>query len=477
MCKWVFVVYMGALTSKPYAFTARSWELKSFDSLDFFDGLLTAVRYDLRGTEVMRVLPRKSQNEEWITDKVRFAYDGFRRQRLYRPYIRVWQDVHSFLVPVSWHYILDELSNFAKLSSFSFDSLAGNFVDLETQLTLKEFTLSLGGTFSDSAVVNSNINLDFRNGFLFDFSSFETSELIILLGCNLRFEAPLLNVKLRRRVNSLCATVVRFGFISNLTYENFCFGGGVNHLLRFITGKEYVSLLISKVNSFFVLLGNSSVSRADGLLNIFNYLKGKLNFTLSVLPLSASSMGVLDLGPVQTFSNLSSYNWLYLLDVDNVQFSGGFYNFFWYNLVIYQGHHGDINASIADIILPGVLPIERQGTFIDIKGELKQSKFIVPPSGEARIDWKIIVALSDFLKISLPFREFSSLNSKLSSFGLGSLVSKGVLANNLSICSIVYNVGFQNIVGDFYLSDSVTRSSLILALTSNRFSKYNKIWW
>jgi NADH dehydrogenase/NADH:ubiquinone oxidoreductase subunit G len=473
------ILLVGALTSKPYAFTARAWELKSFDSLDFFDGLGSAVRYDVRGTDVMRILPvrRDQLNEEWISDKVRFMYDGLKRQRILKPYKRVWETSKDYLVPISWDRALREFSNRFSTST-AISGTVGGFTDLETQVSFKRFLSVLGN------VNNLVDNCDSSDTYLFNgnLEGLERSDFILLVGNNLRFEAPLLNLRVRKAVLSNKSFVASIGNASLLTYDVHQFGN-ISSFFSFLEGRNSLSVLFSRALNPLILLGEGFASRADFGMSIFSK---RFRDCVNILRFSLGNIGAQHVG-ISTISNLLrsklnvlNSNWLYVLAQDELAFDKKeLFSFSFFNYVVYQGHHGDRLAGLSDLIFPGVLPMEKSGTFMNCFGDIKTTSFIGFNLGDTRVDWKIFSALLSYLKKTVAFVSYKDLQSYLQvEYCIGVSERSTAFFGKLGLGEVskVGNSAYSSGIENYYQADNITRSSLILALTVSRINKTVKIW-
>ena len=257
---------IGALTSKPYAFTARSWELRSVETIDFFDTFASNVRIDTRGSEVMRVLPKinNSLNEEWISDKIRFSYDGFKKQRLYLPLLR--NNDTNKLVSSSWKVVFNKLKELF-LKNYSFVFILGDFVDLETQLLVKVLSNKLGAKVYNQVLASTNV--DFRANYLINLRDLDSSDCIFLVGLNLRFEFPVLNIKVRKKYLE-GVLVASFGYNVEYNYGILNFGSNIKDLKLIAEGKHLFCRKLVLFKNPLVLVGSSFQIRADGL-HFFNF--------------------------------------------------------------------------------------------------------------------------------------------------------------------------------------------------------------
>lgn len=470
------VYVIGALTSKPYAFTARSWELTNTESIDFFDAIGSNIRVDTRGAEVMRILPRVNNdiNEEWISDKIRFFYDGLKKQRLSVPLIRI----NNNLEMVSWEVALNKVANLFKQKTSNF--IVGDFVDLETQYFLKLLSMRLGSNVYPQDLVR--VVNDFKTEYLLNapITSIEKADLIFLVAVNTRLEAPIINLRLRKRINE-GVKIFSFGYNINYSYRVVNIGSDVKSLRSVVEGKHLLSKIILQSGSPFVLLGSSVLQRLDAkyFINILNSIKHYTKSIISVLHLSSSKINSAELnlfnyGYMDFLPNKETYSegrLLYVIGADNVSISRNPMDF-----VVYQGHHGDSVASVADIILPSSTPFEKNGIYLNIEGKCQSSKFIFAPPGNARNDWKILKVLSDILlvRFNKVINNIADVHNNVSMFtNLIHYKSNSIFINlNTGVkYSKLFNVPFTSAIGNFYTQDSITRSSYVMALTSKRFNK------
>lgn len=467
---------IGALTSKPYAFMARSWELKKYESIDIFDNLGSNVNFYVNNFKILRVLPKINffLNEEWITDKVRFCYDGLRKQRLSLPLIRV----ENTLVPNSWSNCFTLFKQ--KLTKDIYiESFCGDLVDLETLYLFKIFLNNLG--FFSYKINNyiNKINVNLRQNYLSTFNKFQINYLnnLFLVGINLRVENPLINLYVREATIYNKLKVYNFGFFFNLTYSILNFGNNLMSLVLFLNGKSTFCRFFykTKLNKF--LIGYNVFYRPDFLF--FNqYFKVICaifkNFKLSFFFQGCNTFSGLELG--NTFNVLEKTlnlkkKLLYILNNDDIFFNSNFYDF-----IVYQGHHGSLNVYLADLVFPGVIPYEKKGIYFNLYGVSQQSTFILIPENTIKNDWKIIKGLSDFLLLSIYYIKRLDIIRKLELllpvFWFISQYKLNYLYNfNKSL--FLYNVPLLNFFGNYYLTNIITRSSLIMSLCAFRFKITN----
>lgn len=426
----VDVCPVGALTSRPYAFAARPWELKKTESVDVHDAVGSNIRIDSRGRDVMRILPRLNEdiNEEWISDKTRYACDGLRAKRLDRPYIRC--EATGKLQAVSWPeafgHIKDKL---AGLKGDNIAALAGDMVDVESMVALKDLMDRLGSPNTDCRTDNANFDVTNRAGYLFNstIAGIDSADLIILVGVNPRYEATMVNARIRRAWLERRVKVVMIGQAADLTYPCDHYGTATKDIEQFV--EEFAGKLPAQKPM--MIVGAGVFRRDDGptLHGLLFDAAEKLGIVtkdwngFNVLHTAASRVGALDIGFVPQEGGLDfrsiiagtkdgSIKALYLLGSD--EFNARV-NIGWQTFVIYQGHHGDHGAERADVILPGAAYTEKDGIYVNTEGRPQLGKKAVSPPGEAREDWKIIRALSEELGKTLPYNTLADLRERIRS--------------------------------------------------------------
>lgn len=487
--------YIGALTSKVYSFRARPWELKNFVSIDFFDSLCSSILVSIRGTEILRILPKFniSVNGFWISDKIRFCYDALKNQRLLYPMAKnknfdfkfinlTWENVFLLLLKI---FSLNGQRNLVKV-------FLGNFLELESIVIVKDIFNKLG-----SNLLYSYLNLqksiivpfmEFRNKFLFNckLTSLEKLDLLVFCGINPRFEIPVLNLKLKKLVNNKEILIFSFGYIYNLTYKLKNLGNSLNKLLGFFEGKLQVSKFLVKCKSSFLFVGISLLLKENFFLffnNFKTFFSTFLKINTGILFLYVNDIILLELNLINLGSLVKKrFKLLYIFDHDEIIFNKNYYNF-----IIYQGHHGDINALNSDLILPGATLFEKIGTFINLEGIVQQSRFIINPTKYIRNDIKILKNLALLLNLNLvkniinrildflPFLKFfftrigyKYVNSYIYNNSTYKLYLNNLLNLNI-INSKLYNFPITSFLVNFYLNNNITRFSVVMALCSNRF--------
>ena len=483
----VDVCPVGALTSKPYAFTARPWELRKTESIDVHDAVGSNIRVDARGNEVMRVLPRLNEavNEEWISDKTRYAHDGLKRSRLDRPYVR--DAASGALRPASWEEAFATVAQ--KLSSTPAHKIAamvGALNDTESMLALKDLMSSLGVKNIDCRTDGTLFDTANRAGYLFNstIAAIEQADAILLVGTNPRWEAPLVNARIRKTFLSKRVKVGVIGEQHDLTYPTTYISAGPEGL----EGKHAFFDVLKNAQKPLMIVGQGAFLRPDGeaihaALYDFatnnGFVKDGWN-GFNVLQMNASRVGALDIGFVPQNDGLNAYGILeatqnkavevlYLLGVDefNVGASIGKDTF-----VVYQGHHGDQGAARADVILPGVAYTEKDGLYVNTEGRVQLAKKAVSPLGEAREDWKIIRALSEKVGKPLAYNTLAQLRARLvSEFPHFAKIGHVVAATwgKFGTAGAVRSHPFNNPIDNFYMTNSISRSSKTMADCTKTF--------
>jgi len=491
---------VGALTNKPYAFHGRPWELSKTPSIDVMDALGAHIRIDTRGTwEVMRILPRGNDliNEDWITDRTRFAYDGLKYQRLDRPYVRKKGKVIPATFQEAFEVIASKIKN---LAGTEIAAITGDLCDAESMYALKKLMLSLGSPHLESRQKGSTVRFDVREDYLFNtmIAGIEDSDVVLLIGTNPRMEATLINTRLRKRTlmsggNNSVFSVGLIGPKVDLTYPYDHLGEKAIDLDFLSDGKHFFTQKLINAKNPVIVLGEAVLNHPDGekiLHRVRQFaVKNKLIREdwnpLNILTSQAATTAALDLDFLPQKGKDGGQNGLalegiyqavekgdikavYLLGADDVNFErlkGAF--------IIYQGHHGEQGAQHADVILPGAAYTEKNGTYVNLEGRVQQGIQVVSPPGEAKEDWKIIRALSQQLKTPLPFDDLAALRAQMASEYttfriIGDIITRSYhprVDEKLAQGKLT-NRGFDLPISDFYLSNIITRHSKILAQCS-----------
>jgi len=469
---------VGALTSKPYEFKARPWELTKTESVDVMDATGAAIRVDSRGSEVMRILPRLNEavNEEWISDKTRFIFDGLKTQRLDRPFIRV----NGKLQPASWQEAFAAISDKVKATKPArIGALAGQLAAVEDMFALKSLMDSLGVSNLDARFPGSPLHPKHgRASYVFNstIAGIEDADAIIIIGSNPRLESPVLNARIRKRYVRGNVFIGVVGEQADLTYPYEYLGAGPDSF-----AKSVEKALTGKQKPIFVI-GQGALNRADGaaVLSMVAEAARKLGVVkdgwngFNVLHTEAALVGALDLGFVpgegglDTAAMLKSgaLDVLFLLGVDEVVVPEGAF-------VVYQGTHGDAGAHRADVILPGAAFTEKSGLYVNTEGRVQMTNRASFPPGEAREDWAILRALSAVLGNALSFDTLAQLRKSLFAAHPHFAAINGIAASEAGAINVLAGLGgkvgkdaFRSPVTDFYLTNPIARASKTMAACS-----------
>ncbi len=477
---------VGALTSKPYAFTARSWELTKTQSIDVMDALGSAIRIDTRGREVMRILPRANDdvNEEWISDKTRHVVDGLRTQRLDQPFIRV----NGRLRAASWKEAFAAIA--AKLKAARpqrIGALAGQLAGVEEMFALKALMGALGSPNIDARYPGSPLHPKYgRASYLFNstIAGIDQADAIMLIGVNPRREAAVLNARIRKRYLKGNVLLGSVGEKADLTYPYNYLGAGPESLAQFIDHAP-----ADKEKPMFII-GQGALNRADGaaVLAMAAKAAGSLGVVkdgwngFNILHNEAALVGALDIGFVPGDSGMDTggmlsqgaLDVLFLLGVDEIEVKPG-------PFVVYIGTHGDRGAHRADVILPGAAFPEKSALYVNTEGRVQMAERASFPPGDAREDWAILRALSAVLDCTLPFDSLAQLRQAM--FAAHPHLRRiGEIApgNAADIEKLAARGGasdkapFTAAVGDFYLTNAIARASAVMAECSALASAAHK---
>ena len=469
---------VGALTSKPYEFKARPWELTKTESVDVMDATGAAIRVDSRGSEVMRILPRLNEavNEEWISDKTRFIFDGLKTQRLDRPFIRL----NGKLQPASWQEAFAAIADKVKATKPArIGALAGQLAAVEDMFALKSLMDSLGVSNLDARFPGSPLHPKHgRASYVFNstIAGIEDADAIVIIGSNPRLESPVLNARIRKRYVRGNVFIGVVGEQADLTYPYEYLGAGPDSF-----AKSVEKSLTGKQKPIFVV-GQGALNRADGaaVLSMVAEAARKLGVVkdgwngFNVLHTEAALVGALDLGFVpgegglDTAAMLKSgaLDVLFLLGVDEVVVPEGAF-------VVYQGTHGDAGAHRADVILPGAAFTEKSGLYVNTEGHVQMTNRASFPPGEAREDWAILRALSAVLGNALSFDTLAQLRKSLFAAHPHFAAINGIAASDAGAVDVLAGLGgkvgkdaFHSPVTDFYLTNPIARASKTMAACS-----------
>ncbi|MCJ8053668.1 NADH-quinone oxidoreductase subunit NuoG [Shinella curvata] len=471
---------VGALTSKPFAFTARPWELNKTESIDVMDAVGSAIRVDTRGREVMRILPRINEeiNEEWISDKTRFIWDGLKTQRLDRPYVRK----DGRLQPATWADAFGAIkAAVAGISGDRIGAIAGDLASVEEMFALRELMASLGSKNIDCRQDGSQLDPSLgRASYLFNptIEGIEQADALLIVGANPRLEAAVLNARIRKRWRMDNFPIGVIGEQAELRYGYDYLGAGTDTLSGLIDGSVKFAAKLKKAERPMIIIGQGALSRADGLavLSAVSALADKVGAVkadwngLAVLHTAASRVGGLDLGFVpgeggKTAADmLSGTDVLFLLGADEMDFAKKS------AFTVYIGSHGDNAAHVADVILPGATYTEKSGTWVNTEGRVQMGNRAGFAPGDAREDWAILRALSDVLGKKLPFDSLLQLRAKLYAahphFAAIDEIAAGEIADLSALAKkggTMANSGFASPIKDFYLTNPIARASAVMA--------------
>ena len=477
---------VGALTSKPYAFNSRPWELEKVESVDVMDAVGSNIRIDSRRDAVLRILPLVNDdvNEEWISDKTRFVWDGLTRQRLDRPFIRE----NGKLRQANWDEALGLAAEKLKGDPSKIAAIAGDLCDAESMFALKELMGSLGVQNIDCRQDGSLLGAGPRESYLFNstISGIDQADAILLIGTNPRLEAPIINARIRQRWLTGELEVGLIGDAADLTYDYEHSGDSAADLAKFTRARKGFAPILKKAKNPMIIVGAGALIGQPGqtLLAAIGKLMGGKNFirndwnAFNVLHNAASRVGGLDLGFIPGEGGRSTADILsgaesgeietvYLLGADELDTSR-LKNAF----VIYQGHHGDAGAHVADIILPGSAYTEKDGLYVNTEGRVQMGIRAVAPKGMAKEDWAILRALSASVGRVLPFDSLSDLRDllleKYPSFGAlgyapGSIGEGMMDASSLGEEGDLSVAPLSSPVSDFYMTNPIARASNVMA--------------
>lgn len=465
---------VGALTSKPYEFKARPWELTKTESIDVMDAVGSAIRIDSRANEVMRIMPRlnESVNEEWLSDKGRFIFDGLKTQRLDRPYLRV----NGKLTPVSWAEAFVAIAAKVKATSpQKIGALAGQLASVEDMFALKALMNALGSQNIDVRYPASPLHPKHgRASYLFNstIAGIEDADAILIIGSNPRHEAPVLNARIRKRYLKGGLSVALVGENADLTYPYAYEGAGPESL------EAAAAKLFAGKTKPMIILGQGALNRADSAAILALAAKiAKAHGALSpawngfnILHTEASLVGALDIGFVPGEGGLDTecmiragaLDILYLLGVDEIEAPQG-------TFVIYQGTHGDRGAHRADVILPGATYTEKSGLYVNTEGRVQLANRAIFPPGEAREDWAVIRGLAEKLGVFLSFDSLSSLRKTLYAAHPHFVVLGAVEnASSSSVEALAQadtapsKEPFRAAIKDYHLTNAIARASRVM---------------
>ena len=466
---------VGALTSKPYAFKARPWELTKVESVDVMDAVGSAIRVDVKGREVMRIMPRLNEaiNEEWISDKTRFIWDGLRSQRLDRPYIRK----NGRLQAATWQEAFTAIADKAATTAPErIGALAGDLAGVEEMFALKGLMTALGSPNMDCRTDGTALDpAHGRASYLFNASidGIEDADAILLVGTNPRTEAPIINARIRKRWRAEPTMIGLIGEPADLTYDYEHLGEGIDALAKLA---DHAS---AKAQRPMMIIGQGALSGPDGdkVLALAAKVAKQIGVIredwngFCVLHTAAGRVGGLDIGFVpgeggQDAGGISqgAMDLVFNLGADELEIKDGAF-------VVYVGTHGDRGAHRADVILPGSAYTEKSATYVNTEGRPQQTQRGAFPPGEAKEDWAILRALSDRLGKTLPYNSLDQLRQALYAQVPHLAALETITATDVADLEALAkkagkapkNAAFANVIGDFYLTNPIARASKVMA--------------
>jgi NADH-quinone oxidoreductase chain G len=452
---------VGALTSKPYTFLARPWELKSIESIDTFDSIGSNIRVDVRGYEIMRILPRLNEqiNEEWISDKTRFAFDGLKRQRLYEPLLKQ----NAKFEIISWQNALNLVSlqlNSVK-NPYQVAANIGSQADFESMVFLKTLIEKKQGIFlnAEKAALNQ---LDFDSSYLFNstIQKLELADVCLLLGSNPRIEGSIINLRLRKKYIAGNFKIACFNSFVDLTFPIYNFGSNLLNLLKFVEGRHSFCEHFTKAEKPILILGKSFLQtfgekQARLVINLITKHTKLVTKTwngINFLPENASDCGRFELGIKTYFNNSLDIKLLYCIGESNIkQFSNN-------TFMIYQGHQGSKTASSANLILPSSAFVEKSATFVNLEGRYQKTKSVLLPPGNSKEDQSILYTLLKKLNLKANTKMLSLKRKCSISATKAFLIKSKIILKNTFLPSAKLE--------NFYRTDNISKISITMVKCS-----------
>ncbi len=478
---------VGALTSKPYAFSARPWELRKTESIDVMDAVGTNIRVDARGREVMRVLPRihEDVNEEWLADKSRHACDGLAYQRLDRPYVRR----NGKLAAVTWDEAFDAIAVKLRGAVGSrIAAIAGDLMDAESMMALKDLMTGLGSQNTDCRQDGAAVDPKTRASYLFNstIAGIEQADVILIVGSDVRREAPVLNARIRKRSLRSGLTVAVIGADTQLTYKTENLGASADILAKIADGSHPFAEKLKNAKKPMIIVGMAALARADGgaILSAARQVADSCGLVkdgwngFNVLHTAAGRVGGLDVGfapgeggkdtrGILDAAGKGELDVVFLLgadEIDTAKLGRAF--------VVYQGHHGDRGAHRADVILPGAAYTEKDGTYVNTEGRVQEAYRAVFPPGDAREDWTIFRALSAVLGKTLPYDNLKQLRARMVKANPVFASADKITAapwKSFGTSGAVVATPFDYPVKNYYMTDPISRASRTMAQCTEEF--------
>jgi NADH-quinone oxidoreductase subunit G len=474
---------VGALTSKPYAFTARPWELSKTESIDVMDAMGSNIRIDARGMEVMRILPNANEqiNEEWISDKARFSYDGLKVQRIDSPYVKI----NGKLTKSDWNAALKIVAKKLTESASNIAAIAGPLVPCESLFLLKKLFTALGSNLTSANQYGYNFNTKMRGNYLFNttIAGVESADLCLVIGANIRKSAPVLNARIGKMVRSNGMKVVSIGKSDDQTYATEYLGDDLSILDEMEKGTHLLSNTIKSAKRPMIIIGDGIYSRPDGkdILEVLYRISMKYGVITkdwngyNILHNHANMVGGLDVGfssgdgrevsKILELTRQKEVKLLYLLNADDIDMSKIDDDCF----VIYQGHHGGAGAERADVILPEASYTEQDGIYVNLEGRPQCARRAVSAPGLAKASIDIIFELAKYLKQDLGEETLSSVREQMilanPIFGqIGAVVPSQVCFDEGAKKILGLKIDIQN--KNYYMDNIICQYSKVMAKCS-----------
>ncbi len=464
---------VGALTSKPYAYKARPWELKKTETIDVHDAVGCNIRVDSRGNEVMRILPRLNEeiNEEWINDRTRFAYDGLKKRRLDRPYIR--NEKTKKLEEASWEQALElAAQKLTETPKSKISALVGSLCAVEEMVALKDLMEGLQVKSVSGMQNGLSLSTQSRAHYLMNtpIVEIENADAILLIGTNPRYEATLVNTRIHKAVTERRAKVAVIGEAEDLSYSYEHLGKNPSDIESLMKSKSGFAKLFKEAERPVIIIGAGALQRKDGeavhasvleLAEKLGVIKDGWN-GFNVLHQDVSQVAALDLG-LTNVNDTSKLELIYLLnnnseEIDNISKKA---------FVIYQGHHGDRGAHRADIIFPGSTYTEKDALYVNTEGRVQLGKRAVFPVGEAKEDWRVLRALAEKCGVNLSYNSMLELRNHIFKLvpayqNIDFLPEEKWSKYSNKKKNKVLKSGFKSTYPDFYLANAICRASDIM---------------
>lgn len=488
---------VGALTSKPYQFKARSWELRKVDSIDVHDAVGCNIRIDARGREVMRILPRLNEevNEEWINDRSRFAYDGLAKSRLDRPYVKNKET--GLLEEVSWDAAFAEIkSKLSKVKGEEIAGLVGDLAATEDVVAFGDFLDTLGSPNRDCRTDGGQFDVTNRSGYIMNsgIEAIEDADVILLVGVDPRHEGTLVDTRIRKAVRENRAKVALVGQEADLTYSYEHLGDTPQDLEKLSKSRSGFAKIIKDASRPVMIVGSQAFARADGaaVQALCMETAEKLKIIrddwngYNVLQRAASRVGALDVGfvpqkegkgfvDILEGSKDASIKALFLLGVDEFDARA---TVGWKCFTVYIGHHGDHGAARADVILPACAYTEKEGLYVNTEGRPQIARRAVTPPGMAKEDWRIFRGLSEVLGKALAYDNFAQLRKSMAERypHLQEIDERSVA--HWSVPAVKQKLSTESFTlqgGSFYQTNAICRASETMRACQNRFEEQSHL--